>query len=118
MPVREPRHQFRHGGDSARVVNIVEDEEPGRMGFEPSQNRLDLGRVLARLLLGQIENLGAGERSEIGVERRRVVGAHEDERRIVGRVRNRVFDGKARLADSAEPMQRHAAGSLPGKRCA
>ena len=86
------------------------------MGFEPAQHRLDLGRVLARLLLGQIENLGAHERGEIGIERRRVVSAHEDERRVVGRMRKRVFGGKARLADAAEAVQHDARRRLPGKR--
>ncbi len=48
----------------------------------------------------------AGERGEIGVERRGIVGAHEQERRIFRLMAQRIFDREPRLADSAEPMQR------------
>jgi len=83
------------------------------MGGEPAQDRGDLRRLLMRVLLGQVENVTAGERGEARVQRRRIAGAREQERRIVGRMRESIFDRKSRLADSAKPGEGH-----PGRRLA
>ena len=57
MAAFETRHEFRHLSDGGAVVDVVEDHQPGRVGLEPAQDGGDLGRVVARLFLWQVENL-------------------------------------------------------------
>ena len=59
---------------------------------------------------------GAGERGEARVQARRVAGADEQERRIVGLARPSIFDREPRLAHPAEPMQRDRAALRGEKR--
>ena len=98
--------------DRRFVVDVVEDQEPGRVGAEPSKHGFGFGRVFSRLLLGQVENFGRGERGETGVERRLAVGADEQERRIVAGMRPGVFDREPRLADPAETVDHPNGESL------
>ena len=56
MAAFETRHEFRHLGNCGAVVDVVEDHQPGRVGLEPAQDGGDLGRVVARLFLWQVEN--------------------------------------------------------------
>ena len=78
------------------------------MRLEPSQHGPDLHLIFARLLLPEIENLGAGERGKARVQGRRISGANEQQRRIVRLVAQRIFDGEPRLADPAKAVDRPA----------
>ena len=57
MPAFETRHEFRHFSNGGAVVDVVEDHQPRRVELEPAQDGGDLGRVVARLFLWQVENL-------------------------------------------------------------
>ena len=118
MPALQARQALAHRGDGRAVVDIVEDHQPRRIGFEPAQRRSDLRRVVARLLLRQVQNFRRGERGEAGVQARRVAGAHEHEGRIVGLARPSIFDREPRLAHPAEPVQRDCAAPRGEKRLA
>ena len=88
------------------VVDVVEDHEPRRVGLEPAQNRLDLRRVLARLLLrrGRARKRPRARRgSRSGSPRRRRARTAAPNSRPRG---PGVFDREPRLADPAEPVQR------------
>ncbi len=56
MPAFQTRHEFRHFSDGGAVVNVVEDRQPSRIGLEPAQDGGDLGCIVARLFLWQVEN--------------------------------------------------------------
>ena len=109
MSAVQPWQKLAHGGDRCAVVDIVEDHEPGWVGYEPAQGRRDPGRVVARLLFRQIENIRTGEGGEARVEAWLIAGADEQKRRIIGLARPAIFDREPRLADPAKPMQRHCA---------
>jgi hypothetical protein len=57
MAALQTRHELRHLGNGDAVVDIVEDHEPRWVGLKPAQDGGDLGRVVARLFLWQVENL-------------------------------------------------------------
>ncbi|MGA2493178.1 MAG: hypothetical protein ABSF67_09535 [Roseiarcus sp.] len=106
LAAAEARQQLVDGGDGVLVVDVVDDHQPAGMGCEPAERGGDLRRVLARVLFRQIENVRPGERGEARVERGRRVGAHEQQRRMLALMPQRVFDRQPRLADPAQPMQR------------
>ena len=106
LAAAEARQQLVDGGDGGRIVDVVDDHQPAGMGGEPAERGGDLRRVLARVLLRQIENVRPGERGEARIERRRRIGAQKQQRRMLALVLQRVFDRQPRLADPAQPMQR------------
>ena len=106
MPAFETRHEFRHLGDRGAVVDVVEDHQPGRVGLKPAQDGGDLGRVVARLFLWQVENFEGRQRRQTRVERGAVARADEQKRRIGRLARPRIFDREPRLADPPETVKR------------
>ena len=106
MAAFETRHEFRHLGNGGAVVDVVEDHEPSRVGLEPAQDGGDLGRVVARLFLRQVENFERRQPRQTRVERGAVARADEQKRRIDRLARPRIFDREPRLADPPETVKR------------
>ena len=106
MPAFKTRHEFRHLGNGGGVVDVVEDHQPCRVQLEPAQDGGDLGRVVARLFLRQVENLEGRQPRQTRVERGAVVRADEQKRGIDRLARPRIFDREPRLADPSETRER------------
>ena len=107
MPALQPRHQLADGGDRLSVIDVVENHQPGGMVVEPPERGLDLHRVLGASFSSR-SRTAAARAPRIGVERRRIAGGHEQERRIIRLMPQRIFDREPRLADPAQPVQRTA----------
>src|ERR1700733_1075512 len=69
MPAFKTRHEFRDLSNGGAVVDVVEDHQPSRIALEPAQDGGDLGRVVARLFLWQVENLEGRQARHTRVER-------------------------------------------------
>jgi hypothetical protein len=106
MPAFKTRHEFRDLSNGGAVVDVVEDHQPCRVGLEPAQDGGDLGRVVARLFLWQVENLEGRQARHTRVERGAVARADEQKRRIDRFPRPRIFDREPRLADPPETVKR------------
>jgi hypothetical protein len=57
MPAFQTRHELADGGDGVFVVDVIEDHQPCRVQLKPAQDSGDLGGVVARLFLRQVEKL-------------------------------------------------------------
>ena len=79
----QAREELADGGDGRRVVDVVDDHQPARMGLTPAERGGDFYRVLARVFFRQIENVRPGERRQTCFEPRRRFRGHEQQRRML-----------------------------------
>ncbi len=88
------------GEEHTRLVEVIEDEQPAGVRFQPGFDGLHDQCLLSGILLRQIEP--GGDVAVGAVERLQGIGAHPEDGAILLAVAIGVFDGELGFADAAQ----------------